>query len=50
MHRMTMATTRRIGRLYEHWIGYDPILECGEDPAAVLAILREYRAERRAVA
>lgn len=45
---MTAASARRIGRLYQHWIGYDPIKECGEAPADVLELLREYRAERLA--
>ena len=45
---MTHATVARIDRLYAAWIGYPPIEECGEHPRAVLAVLREYRAERRA--
>lgn len=42
---MTQSTARRIGCLYRHWIGYDPIVECGEDPWETLEVLRGYRAE-----
>ena len=44
---MTSKTINRIRRLYESWIGYDPIEDCPtRDPDEILQTLREYRDER----
>lgn len=43
--QVTPSTTGRIGRLYEAWIGYNPISECGVTALEALQTLREYRAE-----
>jgi hypothetical protein len=41
---MTPSTRRRLARLYEKLIGYDPFAE-GWTEAEVLETLREYRTE-----
>lgn len=45
MARITPSSVSRIGRLYEVWVGYNPIKECGLTAHEVLQTLREYRAE-----
>lgn len=45
---VSAATAARIGRVYEAWVGYNAIHECGLDPRTALQTLREYRAERSA--
>jgi hypothetical protein len=45
MSRITPSSVQRIARLYEVWVGYNPIKECGLTAHEALQALREYRAE-----
>lgn len=42
---ITPSSVRRIERLYEVWVGYNPIRECGLSAREALQTLREFRAE-----